>query len=105
MANVTLQWTIPSTRVDGTPFTLSDVDNVKIYRSGSLISTNSTVVGPSNHYTDTDVPSGSWDYTVTTTLKGAAESSHSNVAHVDIAIVQPTPSSASAVSDLSATVS
>ncbi len=81
--SATLSWTIPTTRTDGSPLSLSEIDGYRIYM-GSNEEDLSLIVdlndGTTTSHTFTDMAIGTSVFTVTTYDIDGNESSFSNVA-------------------------
>jgi hypothetical protein len=78
-----LSWGIPSTRTDGTPLSLSEIDGFRIYMgqsSGQLNMIMDLSGGTTTTYTVTDLASGTYYFAVTTYDTEGNESPLSNVA-------------------------
>lgn len=100
MSTVTLTATVPTTRKSGASLSLTEILRIELSRNGVVI--DSVVpTGPTVAFTDTSPLTGNDDYTVETLTTDGFISDPSNIATVTIATADP----ASAISDLTATVS
>lgn len=97
--NVTLTFTAPTTRKDGTPLTLAEIDHFSLTRNGTEIQ-KLAPSGPSITATDTAPLTGLDDYEVFTITTDTFISPASNDAIVTVAEANP----AAAVTDLAATL-
>lgn len=82
-----LSWQIPTTRTDGTPLGLSDIDGYRIYMgstSDNLIMIIDLNDGAATSYSVAGLPSGSYYFSVTTYDSDGNESQYSNIAVKDI---------------------
>ena len=96
--NVTGQFTAPTTRKDGTPLALDDINFFSLTRNGTEIQKLSPTA-PVISWTDDTPLTGSDDYEVFTITKDGFTSDASNDAIVTVVAANP----ASAVTDLTAT--
>ncbi len=81
-SSLTLQWTAPVARSDGTPLTLADIDGFRIHYGNSAGSyTNHVTVadGTAQKVTLTDIPVGTYYLVMTTYDVDGRESSYSSV--------------------------
>ena len=78
----TLRWVAPTTRQDGSPFSLSELRGYKVYEgtSPANMSQVTTITDPTaTNYTFSNLATGTHYFTVTAYDTKAAESSYSNV--------------------------
>lgn len=99
MATVTLTWTPPTTRTDGSPLLPADIQAADIFDTASPGGPIGTVSGAVGTYTTGVLSSGVHNFTVITVDQAGDESAPSNVATITVAIAPP-----SAVSNLTATL-
>lgn len=95
MATATLTWTLPTTRVDGSPLAVTDIASVHIFDGGVEIDH----VGAVTSFTTDVLTVGQHDFTVTVTDTTGHTSAASNVSSVTVVAVLANPSP---VSDLTA---
>lgn len=82
-----LSWVAPTTRADGTPLTLSDLEGYRIYYGTSASDLDMLVDLNDNSITDytiTGLPSGSYYFSVTAYDSSGAESGFSNTISKDV---------------------
>ena len=82
-----LSWQIPTTRTDGTPLALSEIDGYRIYMgttSENLMMIVDLNNGTTTSYSVTSLASGSYYFSVTTYDADGNESPYSNIATKDI---------------------
>ena len=75
---VNLTWTTPSTRIDGTPLALTDIQATNVFRNGSVVGSPITVSG-AMMFTDISPLTGSNDYEVETVTIDGLVSAPSNI--------------------------
>jgi hypothetical protein len=76
----TLSWTAPTTRADGTPLSLADIDGFRVYygeTAGDYPSSIDVADGSAQTATVTDVPVGDYRVVMTTYDVDGLESGHS----------------------------
>lgn len=98
--SVTLAWTTPTKRVDGSALALSDLASATVSRDGVAL-TPITTLNPTMTFVDTAATPGSHVYTVVNTGVDGSVSAASN--SVSITVTTPAPSPPEPVTDLSAT--
>ena len=80
--SLTLQWTAPVTRADGTPLSLADIDGYRIYYGPSANNYPNLLEvsdGTAQSATITDLPVGTYYIVMTTYDVGGLESAHSSM--------------------------
>lgn len=108
MATATLKWTLPATRVDGSPLDAGDITLVDVLDNGAVIS---TLPGQPQDYTTDMLTPGDHAFTVIVQDSGGRRSDASNSASINVPDVAPPPppppadvAGPSPVADLSATL-
>lgn len=105
MATATLKWTLPATRVDGSPLAAADITLIDVLDNGAVIA---TLPGQPQDYTTDTLTVGDHAFTVVVQDSGGRRSDASNVAAVNVPEVAPPPppetANPSPVADLSATL-
>ena len=96
---VTLTWTTPATRIDGTPLALTDIAATRILRNGTDLAKVVAVTGAMT-FTDSTPLTGSDAYEVVTDTTDGLTSADSNV----VTITVPAANPASAITDLAGTL-
>ena len=80
--SLTLQWTAPVTRADGTPLSLADIDGYRIYygdSAGNYPNRVDVSDGTAQSATITDIPVGTYYIVMTTYDFGGLESAFSSM--------------------------
>ena len=80
--SITLHWTAPVTRTDGTPLSLADIDGYRIYygdSAGNYSNRLEVSDGTAQSATITDIPVGSYCIVMTTYDVDGRESAHSSM--------------------------
>ncbi|MGB7933040.1 MAG: discoidin domain-containing protein [Gammaproteobacteria bacterium] len=80
--SITLQWTAPVTRADGTPLSLADIDGYRIYygdSAGNYPNRLEVSDGTAQSATITDIPVGTYYIVMTTYDIGGLESAYSSM--------------------------
>jgi hypothetical protein len=94
---VTLKFTLPATRIDGSALAIADIRQVEVKRNGSVIGNPVPVAGANSmSFIDSTPLSGSDSYTVDTITADGLVSADSNA----VVIAVPNANPASAVTDL-----
>lgn len=96
MSTVSLSWTVPTTRTDGTALTAAEIANSTIFDNAVQIA---TVPGATNSFTTGTLTVGVHNFSITVTDTTGHTSAMSNTASVTVLAVLAPPS---AVTDLSA---
>jgi hypothetical protein len=96
MSTATLTWTLPTTRVDGSPLAATDIASIDIFDSGAAIG---NAPGAATTFTTGVLTVGAHGFTVVVNDTTGHQSAPSNVASVTVA---PTLAVPSAVTDLAA---
>jgi hypothetical protein len=96
---VNLTWTTPSTRIDGTPLALSDIQATRVLRNGTDLAKVVAVTG-AMAFTDSTPLTGSDVYEVVTDTTDGLVSADSNAVTITVAAANP----ASAITDLAGTL-
>ena len=80
--SLTLQWTAPVTRADGTPLSLADIDGYRIFygdSAGNYPNRLEVPDGTAQSATITDIPVGTYYIVMTTYDVDGRESAHSSM--------------------------
>ena len=96
---VNLSWTTPTTRVDGSPLALTDIQATNVRRNDVIIASPVAISGTMN-FSDTTPLTGDDTYTVETVTTDNLVSAQSNA--VTITVAPPVGSPPSAITDLTA---
>lgn len=94
MSTVTVKWTLPTTRLDGSPLAASDIAGSQIFdaTSPTPLVPIGTVTGAATEFTTDTETVGTHNFTVEVTDTGGHQSGMSNVASVDVPAVVANPS-------------
>lgn len=103
MSTATLKWTVPTTRIDGSPLTQDQIAGFDVFDSTSTtpLVPVGTVPGAAGSFTTDVLAVGVHNFSVVCRDTSGHSSAASNVASVTVAPVAANPS---AVSDLTATL-
>jgi fibronectin type 3 domain-containing protein len=90
--SVTLTWTNPTTRTDGS--TLSNLASVKVYRASTAAGLATapvlaTVPAPATSYVDATAPAGTWHYAITAVDANGLESAKTASVSATVPVAPP----------------
>jgi hypothetical protein len=101
VSTATLNWTVPTTRIDGSPLLATDIASIDIFDSASGKSPIGNVLGAATSFTTGTLSVGVHDFTAVVNDTSGHVSAASNTAAVTVAATLAAPS---AISDLAATL-
>ena len=95
LMNVTLTWTTPTTRIDGSSLALTDIASTVVLRNDLELTTVVAVAG-TNTYVDTTPLTGVDEYEIVTVTTDGLRSAESNAVIITVVAANP----AAAITDL-----
>lgn len=106
MSTATLNWSLPTTRTDGSPLAASDIASIDVFDANATDPTAplTTIQGAATSFTTGTLADGPHSFTVVLQDTAGHRSDPSNAASVTVVVTPPPVANPSPVTDLTATL-